>query len=333
MKRSHLIGITFSIALTSYSFLPDAAHAVSFTATQENDPNTLINQLLGDTTGLDTSSFQVQTIGNAQAFGTFQNGPFNLTSGIVLSTGKVIDLPSENECYGSCADLKTDFPPLSTPNDRIQLRFDFFNNTADNLYFQYVFGSEELPEWAGSVFNDRFTLQLNGQNFAYLSDQTTPVNITNLARSTDLILNPPNTGIVSNETKLDGYSRPLLFTSNLQKGKINTLLITVEDLGDGIYDSAVFLKAGTLSTSKPPDITGFPTNCSPIPVLGGTGATRDTGSGVPGSADSGTRNCTTDPDGSTAIPEPSSTLGLIAFGGWATRFFLKRRAATKASEV
>lgn len=337
MNRSQTTAATILITLLAYSFSSDSAQAASFTVTQENDPNTLINQLLGDTTGLDVSSFRVKTIGNAQAFGTFQNDPFHLNSGIVLSTGKVTDLVGENRRYTTGADVSTDFPARGTSGDRIQLQFDFIDNTADTLYFQYVFGSEELPEWAGSIYNDRFALQLNGQNLAYLSDRKTSVNITNLARSTDLILNPPNTGTASKETKLDGYSKPLLFTGDLQKGKTNTLLITVEDLGDGIYDSAVFLKAGTLSTVKPLDVSGVPTSCNPIPVLGGIGFTRDTGAGVPGTSDSGTFNCSSNPgdgnpgggnpgDGSEAVPEPSTMLGLLTFSALTARWRLKRRA-------
>ncbi len=339
MNRSQATTVTIIIALATYSLSPDSAQAASFTATQENDPNTLISKLLGNTTGLDTSSFQVQTIGNAQAFGTFQNDPFNLKSGVVLSTGKVTDLPGINRCYTSCTDVSTDFPPLGTSGDRIQLRFDFVDNTADKLYFQYVFGSEELPEWAGSIYNDRFSLQLNGQNLAYLSDGTTTVNITNLARSQDLILNPPNIGPAINETKLDGYSKPLFFTGNLQKGKTNTLLVTIEDLGDGIYDSAVFLKAGTLSTVKPPDIPNVPTSCNPIPVLGGTGFTRAPGTGVPSTSDSGTLNCSgsnsSNPGGnggngggggsSIPVPESSSGLGILTFGIFGAGAILKHK--------
>jgi hypothetical protein len=314
-----------TVAIATFCLNAGTSRAATFTVSQNNNPSDLISSLLGSITGLDSSTFQVQTIGNAQAFGTFQDDPFGLNSGIALSTGKVADLAGKNQCYASCADLKTDFPPIGTSGDRIQLRFDFLNNTADNLYFQYVFGSEELPEWAGSVFNDRFNLQLNGENLAYLSDGVTPVNITNLAQSSDLILNPPVTGFASDQTKLDGYSQPLLFTGNLKKGKTNTLLITLEDLGDGIYDSGVFLKAGTLSTVKPPDLSSGATNCRPIAIGGGVGLTRDSASGVPGRVDAGTPNCTKNEGGGAKVPEPSTTIGLLLVGLLSGGVFLKRR--------
>lgn len=316
---------TITVAIAAFCLNAGTSRAATFTVTQNNNPSDLISNLLGNITGLDSSSFQIQTIGNAQAFGTFQDDPFGLNSGIALSTGNVAALVGGNQCYTSCADLKTDFPLIGTAGDRIQLRFDFLNNTADNLYFQYVFGSEELPEWAGSVFNDRFNLQLNGENLAYLSDGVTPVNITNLAQSSDLVLNPPVTGFASDQTKLDGYSQPLLFTGNLRKGETNTLLITLEDLGDGIYDSGVFLKAGTLGTIKPPNLDSGVINCRPIPIGGGLGLTRDSASGVPGRVDAGTSNCTKDEGGGTKVPEPSAAIGLLLVGFLSGGVLLKRR--------
>ena len=356
MKRFQATLATLPLILTTaFCLNTSAAKAATFTVDPNNDPTNLTKGLFGDTTGINTSSFKVQTIGNAQAFGTFQNDPFGLKSGVVLSTGKVIDLPGKNQCYTSCADVKTDFAPLGKAGDTIQLQIDFINDTAGKFFFQYVFGSEELPEWAGSQYDDRFKLELNGKNLAYLSGKITEVDINNLARSTDLILNPPGKGFASNETKLDGYSKPLLFTGDLQQG-LNRLLITIADRTDGIYDSAVFLKAGTLGTVKPPGISGIPSGCSPIPIGGGFGLSRNVGSSTPGVPDAGSPNCTssnggiggTDGSGnqgdgggdgtdgggnqggdSAGIPEPSeivSTFLTIVLGGglWLKR----RRSAT-----
>lgn len=316
MKRFQATLTAFSLLLTTaFCLNTSATKAATFTVDLNNDPTNLTNGLFGDTTGIDASSFKVQTIGNAQAFGTFRDDPFGLKSGVVLSTGKVTDLPGKNQCYNSCTDLKSDFAPLGTTGDTIQLRLDFLNDTAGKLFFQYVFGSEELPEWAGSQFNDRFSLELNGKNLAYLSDgKNTEVNINNLARSTDVILNPPSTGFASNETKLDGYSKPLLFTGDLQQG-LNTLLITIADRGDGIYDSAVFLKAGTLGTVKPPGISGIPSGCSAIPIGGGFGLSRDVGNGLSASPDAGTPNCTSSTGGIGGTDGSPDTGGTTDGGG------------------
>ena len=311
------------------------SQAATLTTTQNNNPTALINALLGDATGLDLSSFVVQTNGNAQAFGTFQKDPFGLASGVVVSTGKVTDIPGVNKCYKTCTDVSTDFPTNGTPNDTISLRIDFKDNTASTLYFQYVFGSEEFPEWVGSQYNDAFSLTLNGQSLAKLSNGSV-VNINNLAASTDLILNPPGTGPANQETKLDGYSKPLLFAGALKPGQTNTLLITIGDVGDGIYDSAVFLKGGTLGTVRPPDISGGASGCSSIPATGGVGLR--TAATAPTGSDTGIFNCTnigrpdggipvtTSPGGSTAVPEPFTIIGSIVGGIVAFRMRKKLKA-------
>ena len=341
-KYSYLLT---TLATSSLCLIPTAAQATSLTTTQNNNPTALINALLGDTTGLDASSFTVQTNGNAQAFGTFQKDPFGLASGVVLSTGKVTDIPGVNKCYTTCTDVSTDFPPGGVANDTTVLRIDFKDNTASTLYFQYVFGSEELPEWVGSGFNDAFSLTLNGQSPATLSNGRA-VNIDNLAASNDLILNPPGTGPANQETKLDGYSKPLLFTGALKPGQTNTLLITIGDVGDGIYDSAVFLKGGTLGTVKPPDISGGASGCSSIPSTGGVGVGGRVVASAPTGSDTGIFNCTnigradggipvtTPPGGgggggSTAVPEPFTIIGTIVGGTAALRMRKKLKANTE----
>jgi hypothetical protein len=336
MKRfRHQSCFLAAIATASVCFNSTPIQAATFTTTQNNNPTSLINALFGDTTGLEIDSFNVQTIGNAQAFGTFQKDPLGLASGVVVSTGKVTDLPGVNKCYKTCADVSTDFPVNGTPSDTNQLRIDFTSNTATALYFQYVFGSEELPEWAGSAYNDAFSMTLNGQSLAKLSNNSA-VTINNLANSTDLILNPPSTR-ASQETKLDGFSKPLLFAGALKPGQINTLLIAIGDAGDGIYDSAVFLKGGTLGTVKPVDIVGGPSGCSSIVVTGGSGA-RNSG-GIPTAGDTGTFNCTNigrpdggipDPNGgSTAVPEPLTIVGTLIGGAAAMRMRKRYQATNK----
>ncbi len=331
MKRFHNYACLLAAVTTASLCLnPTPGRAASLTTTQNNNPTALINALLGDTTGLDVSSFNVQTIGNAQAFGTFQQDPFGLASGVVVSTGKVTDIPGVNKCYGKCTDVSTDFPPGGTTSDTNQLRIDFAATTATALYFQYVFGSEELPEWVGSSFNDTFSLTLNGQSLAKLSNGSV-VNITNLANSNDLILNPPSTGAANQETKLDGYSKPLLFTGALKPGQTNTLIVTIGDVGDGIYDSAVFLKAGTLGTQRPPDISGGASGCSASIATGG-GSSRIVASAPTGS-DTGIFNCTNPgrpdggiPSGGTAVPEPFTVIGTLIGGAAALRMRKKLKS-------
>jgi len=283
------VGITVVLSLHE-------APAQAFTITQDNNRNQLLNSLLGDTSGL--SNFSMRLIGDSRAFGTFTDDPFALKSGIVLSTGRVIDIAGTNTEDGgffpSSQDLSTDFAPFNSPlGDSITMQIDFdADDTKDTLYFQYVFGSEELVEYAGQ-FNDSFSLRLNGFNRAELRNGDA-VTINNLAKtpfgpySSDFVYNPVGTEPASDQTKLDGYTKPFTFEGPLIKNARNSLVINVQDSRDGRFDSAVFLKAGTFGTSRPPDI-------------------------IPGGS-----------DGNVSVPEPTFSLGLLVFGALGTGFLRKK---------
>jgi len=162
-----------------------------------------------------------------------------------------------NREVGSLSDLSTDFGTLGAADDSISLKFSFdADATAQTLYFQFVFGSEELAEYGGSDFNDAFSLELNGFNMAQLSDSAA-VTINNLAPrpfapyNPDLLYSPVGTGPASSQTKLDGYTKVLTFAAPLDPNTKNTLEIKVKDGRDGLLDSAVFIKAGTFGTIPP----------------------------------------------------------------------------------
>lgn len=237
-----------------------AAPAMAFSVGATNNTETLKKNLLGNNiAGL--SNFSVLITGNQAAFGTFTNDPFGLDSGVVLSTGKVTDIPGKNRkdnLMTNGSDLNADFGVKGEAGDLTQLDLSFFADyTAEKLFFEYVFGSEEFPEFGGSEYNDDFELLLNGRNLANLSDGKT-VTINNLVpdpnnRSTDhpdYINNPSLTGIAANIIKLDGFTKVLGFEGLLKQNQTNVLSIRMKDVGDGNFDSAVFIKGGSVGTIK-----------------------------------------------------------------------------------
>ncbi|MBD1886394.1 choice-of-anchor L family PEP-CTERM protein [Microcoleus vaginatus] len=259
MIISHKIAALTATLTTALSLL--AAPAMAFSVGPTNNTEILKNNLLGaNTAGL--SNFSVSIMGDSAAFGTFTKDPFGLTSGVVLSTGKVADIPGQNrydnDKIGS--DLSTDFGPEGEEGDLTQLTLSFFaNSTVEKLFFQYVFASEEFPEFGGSKkYNDNFELLLNGTNLAKLRDGKT-VTINNLVpdpkkRSKDhpdYINNPSLTGIAANIVKLDGFTKVLGFEGLLKQNQTNVLSIRIKDVGDGKLDSAVFIKGGSVGTVQP----------------------------------------------------------------------------------
>ncbi len=252
MIITHKIAALTATLTTAMSLL--AAPAMAFSVVATNNIETLKNNLLGNNiNGL--SNFSVSITGDANAFGIFTNDPLGLNSGIVLSTGKVTDIPGENLDDGG--NLSTDFSPSGVEGDFTELNLSFFaDSTAEKLFFKYVFGSEEFLEYAGTSFNDSFELLLNGTNLARLTDGQT-VTINNLVPNSgyrptdhpDYINNPSLTGLASSIIKLDGYTKVLGFEGLLNKNQTNVLSIRLQDVGDGSLDTAVFIQ-GNVGTAE-----------------------------------------------------------------------------------
>jgi hypothetical protein len=258
MKITHKFAALTATLTTALSLL--AAPVMAFSVEATNDIETLKNNLLGaNTDGL--SNFSISITGNPLASGIFTNDPFGLSSGVVLSTGKVTDLPGQNrrdnENWGG-SDATTDFLPLQEEGDLTQLNLSFFaDSTVEKLFFEYVFASEEFLEYGGSRYNDDFELLLNGINFAKLTDGKTvtinnlvPDNSNRFTDHPDYIDNPSLTGLAANIIKLDGFTKVLGFEGLLQKNQTNVLSIRIKDVGDGMLDSAVFIKGNSLGTLK-----------------------------------------------------------------------------------
>jgi Ca2+-binding RTX toxin-like protein len=186
-------------------------------------------------------------------------------------------ISASNREVGGLSDLSTDFGLPGVADDTISMEIEFnADANTKNVYFQFAFGSEELLEYARE-FNDSFSLELNGVNLATLRDGK-EVTIDNLAvnsigpYSPDLIINPASAP-VNNDVKLDGYTKTLTFTGEVNPNSVNKLVITVKDNRDGLLDSAVFLKAGTFGTVAPLSLNSAPTG-KPTAVLANT--TEDT---------------------------------------------------------
>jgi len=167
-----------------------------------------------------------------------------LAGSISVSSGR-IEAPT---------DLSTDLGLPGAQDDTTSLTYKFTvapGSNVNEVVFQFVMFSEELSEFAGSEFNDTFKIMLNGVNLARLSDgaaatvnslQTAPFG----PRNSDLILNPVGTGPAADETRADAYTKILTFAGAIDPTGVNILTIEVADVRDGLLDSGMLIKAGTL---------------------------------------------------------------------------------------
>ena len=183
--------------------------------------------------------------------GTFSNGAatIGIDSGVVLTTGVLSCIPGPNST-SSC----------SGAGGTSELGFDF-TSTTGQVFFQYVFGSEEYNEFVGSGFNDTFQLLLNGVNIALVPGGGGVVSINNVNCGTNSAFyrnNSANAGAAScaNQPNLnlniqyDGLTVVLTASGTVGTG-VNNFKFRIADVGDQSWDSGVFIKAGSFSGTNP----------------------------------------------------------------------------------
>ena len=254
--------------------------------TSVQSPSSVVqNVLLGP--GVTVSN--VYYSGSANAIGSFNANinNFGLTSGVVITTGTINPGGSgpqgPNDQSNSGLDngtpgyalLSQQVGGTSTYNASV-LEFDFIPY-ADTVRFKYVFGSEEYPEYVGSQFNDAFAFYISGpgipggiQNIAKLPNGATVTinNVNNGNPGASPPVGPANAAYFvpngdgntspyngSNQyMQYDGFTKVLEAVSRVQCGQTYHLIIAIADVGDGIYDSGIFLEANSLTSKVPVEV-------------------------------------------------------------------------------
>lgn len=189
------------------------------------------------------------------------DGPLYLYVGEAANNGESLagSISASSQRINGQQTLSTDLGLPGVVGDQTKLSFNFSTDSSvEQVYFQFVFGSEEFVEFGGSDFNDAFSLKLNGLNLARLSDSKA-VNINTLVPNAfggyhpDFIDNRVDSlGSVHAPTQLDGFTQVLTFVGSVAPNSRNTLEIEVKDMRDGWQDSAVFLRAGSFGTQATP---------------------------------------------------------------------------------
>jgi gliding motility-associated-like protein len=146
------------------------------------------------------------------------------------------------------------------------MEFDFIPYS-DTVEFKYVFGSDEYPEFAppnNSGYNDVFGFFISGpgiagiQNIAKLPNNGSIVSINNvnaITNSTYYNFNGDGNTAPYNSNpfyiQYDGFTDVLKAVSKVQCGQTYHLILAVADVGDGQWDSGIFLEANSLSSQTP----------------------------------------------------------------------------------
>ncbi|WP_050855239.1 choice-of-anchor L domain-containing protein, partial [Flavobacterium frigoris] len=268
------------IAFLFYILFSIVANAQLVVDNTSQTPKQLVqNVVVGQ--GINVSNIKFNgTAANADVIsdqvGLFSNGlttNIGLSTGIILSTGNAIIAKGPNDNPSGTLETTTPFIgdadlSILSNNQTIQnvaiLEFDFIP-TGNKLSFNFVFASEEYPEFVNDTYNDNFGFFLSGpeitgpftggaQNIALIPTTTLPVSINNLNNGTS------NSGpcdncqyYVNNEggtsIQYDGFTKVLSANANVVCGQTYHIKLAIGNAGnDNYYDSAVFIEGASFSS-------------------------------------------------------------------------------------
>lgn len=248
----------------------------------QNSNSQTISQLLAGS-GVTISNYSVSC--HTTGTGTFSNTGSNLglTSGVVLTTGNINKIPGSANKIASTAQSLSGDTHLSTLTsgtifDPCRLEFDIVPD-GPLLRFNYVFASEEYPEWVCSNFNDVFGFFISGPNPGggnYTNKNIATIPGTNLPVAINTI-NAGSPGANAGGGTCIGTNQSLahsaLYKNNLAS-PVNQYIIydaqthvlqaniavvpcqtyrlklAIADVADRVYDSGLFLEAHSFASNS-----------------------------------------------------------------------------------
>lgn len=246
---------------------------------------TIMNKLLGP--GVIGMNAVLTCLPTAHGtFSTTVTSPLIFDSGIVMTSGVATQASGPGSFFASVDNGAPGHPMLtalagSTSYNACLLDFDF-RPAGDTVRFNYVFGSEEYPGYTCSPYNDPFGFFITGPgypsatNIARVPGTNIPVCINSincgatggwpLSSCTAMGPGAPFCAYYINNAAgtiitYSGITRKLTAIATVSPCDTFHLKLGVSDANDGVYDSGVFLEAGSLtSTSVSVDPQGMNPN-------------------------------------------------------------------------
>ncbi|MBL4585621.1 MAG: choice-of-anchor L domain-containing protein, partial [Flavobacteriales bacterium] len=281
VRRNWIHRLTICVLLLSFGFGQNVfSQAISVS---ESGSNSEVEALVeGVLLGSCVTVSNVTYTGPYVAAGTFDGTGtiLGINGGILLTSGRANiavgpdgsnnarynhqDFYNDNNYDGEDPDL-TVLATIPT-RDAVILEFDFIPQN-DTLRFNYIFASEEYPEYVNAGYNDAFGFFISGpgisgpftngaENIALIPGTTTPVTIDNV--NNGYSATEPSSGPCNNcayyvdnssgpAVEYDGYTTVLTAEAVVTPCLTHHIKLAVADAGDHIYDSGVFLEGGSFS--------------------------------------------------------------------------------------
>ena len=190
---------------------------------------------LGDSRSPDATPSDTGVIlstGNAASF-TQSNGDPNRSASTTTDTTGVNNDPAFNALAGAQT-YDADF-----------LTVDFIP-TGGMITMQFVFASEEYPEYVNSLYNDMIGVWVNGSP-VNMSVATGNASVGNISPVNNYNLYKDNTGDAYS-TEMDGFTVTMTLKMVVNPGVTNTIRIGIADVGDASYDSSLLIAADSIQS-------------------------------------------------------------------------------------
>ena len=242
---------------------------------------TMANAIFGNGTTVVGASLNVPN--NSAAKGLYANGQLSpgvvpAESGVILSTGDLRSFTQSNgdpnrlaftsgDTNGTDNDALFNAIAGAQTFDGVWLNVDFVP-TGNLLTMQFVFSSEEYPEYINSDFNDVMGVWVNGANVPVgIGNGEIGVNNINVLTQENLVRSNANDAY---NTEMDGFTVTLSLTMKVNPGVVNSIRIGVADTSDNKYDTNILIprdSAQTVLVAQSDQVTIHPTDSVVLNVL------------------------------------------------------------------
>lgn len=200
--------------------------------------------------------------GSSYSSAIFSNGDAvagNVTpadTGVILSTGQAgsftnnssqsnLNTNTSTNTGGANNDAQFNAIAGASTYDASYMVVDFIP-TEDTMTMQFVFSSDEYPEYTNSIYNDAVGVWINGTHVPLsVADGGTTINSVNQTENINLYND--NTSDQFN-TEMDGFTVTMTLTIPVNVGVVNSIKIGIADVGDSNYDSNLLIAADSVQT-------------------------------------------------------------------------------------
>ncbi len=195
-----------------------------------------------------------------------------MNSGILLTSGTTAVALSPNTSGSATGAGGPGYAPFEEfPNayngtfNACVLEFDFVPSGTE-ISLNYIFGSEEYPEYVGSVFNDIMGIFIEGGS-EYPSDLSVierniaiipgsqyvyfAINFLNFAAYSEFYIDNTDPTQASNAyIQYDGFTTKLAAKASVTPCETYRLTLAIADVSDAAWDSGIFIEEGSFQSNE-----------------------------------------------------------------------------------